>query len=42
MFGLSLAPVSALAVSELVLDGSSSIDIADFDPDRFTLRNLVA
>ncbi|MCU1392194.1 MAG: dependent oxidoreductase [Ilumatobacteraceae bacterium] len=42
MFGLSLTPTSALALSELVMDGRSSIDLADFDPDRFTIRNLVA
>ncbi len=40
MFGLSLAPTSALALSELIIDGTSSIDLADFNPDRFTLRNL--
>ncbi|MCU1365500.1 MAG: dependent oxidoreductase [Ilumatobacteraceae bacterium] len=42
MFGLSLTPTSALALTELVLDGRSSIDLADFDPDRFRIRNLVA
>ncbi len=42
MFGLSLAPVSALALSELIVDGRSSIDLADFDPDRFTFRKLLA
>lgn len=42
MFGLSLTPVSAIALSELVLDGRSSVDLSDFDPDRFTLRKLVA
>ncbi len=41
MFGLSLAPVSALAVSELILEGSSCTDLTEFHPDRFTLRNLV-
>ena len=42
MFGLSLAPTSALALSELIIDGRSSIDLSDFGPDRFTLRRLVA
>jgi D-amino-acid dehydrogenase len=42
MYGLSLAPVTALALSELIIDGYSSIDLADFDPNRFTWRNLVA
>ena len=41
MFGLSLTPTSALAQSELVLDGRSSIDLSDFDPERFTIRRLV-
>ena len=42
MFGLSLTPTSALALTELVLDGRSSIDLTDFDPDRFRIRNLVS
>ena len=42
MFGLSLTPTSALAISELILDGRSSIDLADFDPERFRLANLVS
>jgi glycine/D-amino acid oxidase-like deaminating enzyme len=42
MYGLSLAPVTAIAVSELIVDGVSSIDLSDFSPDRFRLRNLVA
>ena len=35
MFGLSLAPASAIALCELIIDGSSSIDLSDFNPDRF-------
>jgi D-amino-acid dehydrogenase len=42
MYGLSLAPITALAVSELIVDGKSSVDIADFDPDRFALRHFAA
>lgn len=42
MFGLSLTPTSALAIAELVLEGRSSIDLADFDPDRFSVRKLVS
>ena len=38
MFGLSLTPASAVAISELIIDGRSSIDLTDFDPDRFRLR----
>ncbi len=38
MFGLSLTPSSAVAISELVMDGRSSIDLTDFNPDRFGLR----
>ncbi len=42
MFGLSLSPVSALALTELIMDGKSCVDLSDFDPDRFSLRSLVA
>ena len=38
MFGLSLTPSSAVALSELIIDGRSSIDLTDFNPDRFHLR----
>lgn len=41
MFGLSLSPASALALTELLLDGRSSVDLSDFDPDRFSLRGLI-
>ena len=41
MFGLSLAPVTALAISELVVDGHSPTDLTDFHPERFTVRRLV-
>lgn len=41
MFGLSLTPTSALAIAELVLEGASSIDLTDFDPDRFRISKLV-
>ncbi len=40
MYGLTLSPTTALAVSELIVDGKSSIDISDFDPDRFSFRNV--
>jgi glycine/D-amino acid oxidase-like deaminating enzyme len=42
MYGLSLAPATALALTELIVDGTSGTDLADFNPDRFTLRGLVA
>ena len=35
MFGLSLAPASALALAELIVDGTSATDLSDFNPDRF-------
>jgi D-amino-acid dehydrogenase len=38
MFGLSLTPSSAVALSELIIDGRSSIDLTDFNPDRFHVR----
>ncbi len=41
MFGLSLTPTSALALCELIIDGTSSIDLGDFSPDRFTLAKLL-
>ncbi len=41
MFGLSLTPTSSLALSELVMDGRSSIDLSDFNPDRFTVGKLL-
>ena len=41
MFGLSLAPVTALAISELIIDGRSATDLTDFHPDRFTVGRLV-
>jgi D-amino-acid dehydrogenase len=42
MFGLSLAPATALVVAELITDGRADTDLAPFNPDRFTLRRLVA
>jgi D-amino-acid dehydrogenase len=42
MFGLSLTPTSAMALAELILDGRSSIDLADFDPDRFRVAKLIS
>jgi D-amino-acid dehydrogenase len=42
MYGLSLAPSTALALTELIVNGTSSTDLTDFNPDRFTLRSLVA
>ena len=38
MFGLSLAPTTALALSELILDGRTATDLSDVHPDRFSLR----
>jgi D-amino-acid dehydrogenase len=34
MYGLTLAPATARAVAELVVDGDASTDLAPFDPDR--------
>ena len=38
MFGLTLAPPSGVAISELIMTGRSSTDISEFDPDRNPLR----
>ena len=38
MFGLTLAPPSGVAISELIMTGRSSTDISAFDPDRSALR----
>jgi D-amino-acid dehydrogenase len=38
MFGLTLAPPSGLAISELIMTGRSSTDISVFDPDRSAFR----
>ena len=35
MFGLSLAPASGLALAEMISDGDTSVDLSDFNPDRF-------
>jgi D-amino-acid dehydrogenase len=37
MYGLTLAPVTGRAMSELLLDGRSSTDLRPFDPNRFRL-----
>ena len=42
MFGLSLAPATALALSEMLIDGRSSTDLSAFHPDRFSLRRLAS
>jgi D-amino-acid dehydrogenase len=34
MYGLTLAPATARAVAELIVDGHPSTDLAAFDPDR--------
>ena len=34
MYGLTLAPATARAVAELIVDGRPSADLAPFDPDR--------
>jgi D-amino-acid dehydrogenase len=34
MYGVTLAPSTARAVAELIVDGRPSIDLAAFDPDR--------
>jgi D-amino-acid dehydrogenase len=38
MFGLTLAPPSGVAISELIMTGRTSSDISAFDPDRNPLR----
>jgi D-amino-acid dehydrogenase len=38
MFGLTLAPPSGVAISELIMTGRSSTDIGAFDPDRSAFR----
>jgi D-amino-acid dehydrogenase len=38
MFGLTLAPPSGVAISELIMTGKSSTDISAFDPDRSRFR----
>ena len=38
MYGLSLAPTSGRAIAELIVHGSSSIDLRPFNPNRFRLR----
>jgi D-amino-acid dehydrogenase len=38
MFGLTLAPPSGVAISELIMTGRSSTDISAFDPDRSAFR----
>jgi D-amino-acid dehydrogenase len=38
MFGLTLAPPSGVAISELIMTGRSSSDISAFHPDRNPLR----
>ncbi len=35
MWGLTLAPSTGLAVSQLLLEGTSSVDLSAFHPDRF-------
>lgn len=35
MYGLTLAPATGLAVSQLLVEGKSEIDLTPFDPDRF-------
>jgi glycine/D-amino acid oxidase-like deaminating enzyme len=34
MYGLTLAPSTARAVAELIIDRRTSSDLAAFDPDR--------
>jgi D-amino-acid dehydrogenase len=38
MFGLTLAPPTGVAISELITTGRASTDISAFDPDRSALR----
>ncbi len=38
MFGLTLAPPSGVAISELIMTGRPSTDISAFDPDRSAFR----
>ncbi len=42
MFGLSLAPATALALSEMLVDGRSSTDLSAFHPDRFSRRRMAS
>ena len=35
MYGLTLAPATGLAVSQLLLEGRSAKDLSEFSPDRF-------
>ena len=35
MYGLTLAPTTGLAISQLILDGRSAADLSAFNPDRF-------
>ena len=42
MFGLSLAPATALALSELIIDGRSPTDLSDFHPERFSRRRMAS
>jgi D-amino-acid dehydrogenase len=42
MFGLTLAPPSAVAIAELVMTGRTTSDISAFDPDRNPLRRAKA
>ena len=37
--GITLAPITARAISELVLNGSTSINLDDYSPDRFKVRS---
>jgi len=38
MLGVTLAPATAVALSEMMLTATSSIDLRPFDPSRFTSR----
>jgi D-amino-acid dehydrogenase len=37
MHGLALAPVSGMAMAELLTEGRSSVDLSAFNPNRFRL-----
>jgi D-amino-acid dehydrogenase len=36
MLGVTLAPVTAIAVADLLIDGHTDLPVAPFDPARFS------
>lgn len=41
MMGVTLAPNTARAIADLILEGSSAIDICSFSPERFSRRIVI-